>query len=519
MNDKLEPSLGVHLLGTITKGMYSNPLHCIREYVQNAYDSIRQARRQGLIGDDDGTVKIVVDAESRTLKIRDNGTGLTPEAAVVRLVDIGSSQKATSAQESNVNAGFRGIGRMAGISYCDVLRFETSDGKGRKTIVTFDAKAINKLTETGQAPTTIIQAIDENCTAEDVTAPNDDHYLEVTLDGLDSDSIFLSREGLSEYLGQVGPVPFDPRTWKFMEDIKLISAAINKTDSLEQITVQICSADGKVIEDVRRPYKNKFRSGGKRDRQVNVSSVTKLPLVGGVTGDFWGWLAVHKWENQLKDAPFAGLRIRMHNIEIGDHILIRDLFKTPSLSTWCFGEIHITDYSVTPNAQRDNFQESKNWEAIKRRLKDDLSELERRIRKESETRNASAEVLSRKAKKVISETEKKLNQGIESKEEQAALVENLKRQEETINSAKSQRNRTDQEKQQLNQTSGQIQTQIKKIENISHTHSDKAMAHLDRQTRSVVKKIFTILRSELEESVFFNVQKKINEAIKPGQNC
>ena len=209
----------------------------------------------------------------------------------------------------------------------------------------------------------------------------------------------------------------------------------------------------------------------------------------------------------------------MHNIEIGDHRLIRELFKTPSLSTWCFGEIHITDYSVTPNAQRDNFQESINWEAIKRRLKDDLSELERRIRKESETRNASAELLSKKAKKVISETDKKLNQGIESKEEQTALIENLKRQEETIKSAKSQRNRTDQEKQQLNQISGQIQTQIKKIENISHTHSDKAVAHLDRQTRRVVKKIFAILQSELEEGVFFSVQKKINEAIRPGQNC
>ena len=132
MNDKLEPSLGVHLLGTITKGMYSNPLHCIREYVQNAYDSIREARRQRLLGYDDGTVIIVVDTEARTLKIRDDGTGLDPEAAVVRLVDLGSSPKATSAEGSTVNAGFRGIGRMAGISYCDVLRFGTSDGKGRK---------------------------------------------------------------------------------------------------------------------------------------------------------------------------------------------------------------------------------------------------------------------------------------------------------------------------------------------------------------------------------------------------
>ena len=46
MSQTPETQLGVHLLETITLGMYSEPLHCVREYIQNAFDSIRAARRE-----------------------------------------------------------------------------------------------------------------------------------------------------------------------------------------------------------------------------------------------------------------------------------------------------------------------------------------------------------------------------------------------------------------------------------------------------------------------------------------
>ena len=518
MSKHRDPSLGVHLLGTITRGMYSNPLHSIREYIQNAYDSIRDARRHGLLNPEDGIVKIMVDTNARTLKIRDNGMGLDPEAAVVRLVDLGSSPKATSAEGSNENAGFRGIGRMAGISYCNNLRFETSDGKGRKTIVTFDAKAINRLTDVGQKPTTIIKAINDNCQADEVADPSSEHYLEVTLEGLKSDSVFLSPDHLCDYLGQVGPVSFDPRQWTFSDRIRSIATNAGQDKSKEHIAIKICNSDGQIIKDVRRPHMDKFRSGGRSDRQVSVTTVEPLPLIGEISSGYWGWLAVHKWEKQLTDAPFAGLRVRMHNIEIGDHKLVRELFTSPNLSTWCFGEIHITDYSITPNAQRDDFQESREWEAIKTRIRDDVTELEKRIRNESTARNRSTEILLKKADKKISETKKVFEAGIESKEEQDKLVEGLRVQEEKLDDAIRQKKRTEEDKQRLKKKSEEIQNEINNLKTVKRTHTDEAMSHLDRQTRRVVKKIFSILQQELDESVFFSLQRKINEAIQPGQN-
>ena len=213
------PTLGVHLLETITRGMYSEPLHSVREYVQNGYDSIRAARRQGIIASSDGSIRITIDRTARTLRIRDDGTGLSPEAAAVHLLDIGSSEKARTNTESRHNAGFRGIGRMAGISYCKTLRFTTSDGHGRVCTVEFDAAAINQLTRPGQEPATIVHAIEANSRIDDGPAETEDRYLEVTLEGVDSDGPFVDEMLLAEYLGSVAPVRFDGTVWSFGEKI------------------------------------------------------------------------------------------------------------------------------------------------------------------------------------------------------------------------------------------------------------------------------------------------------------
>ena len=178
-----QPTLGVHLLETITRGMYNNPLHCVREYIQNAYDSIREARRKGILRPEEGTVIITIDPVNYSLRIRDNGTGMEPEAAAVRLVDLGNSAKATSPANSKVNAGFRGIGRMAGMSYCNALIFDTSDGQGKKVEIKFDAKTINRLTIPGQEPTTIVEAIENNHTINESSCADGEHYLEVVLQG------------------------------------------------------------------------------------------------------------------------------------------------------------------------------------------------------------------------------------------------------------------------------------------------------------------------------------------------
>src|SRR4051812_47871702 len=107
------PHIGSFMLETITLGMYGEPAHTIREYVQNAFDSIRAARRS-TYPRMEGKVTIVFEADG--IVIRDDGLGIPSDQVWVTLTSVGASKK-----ERERDAGFRGIGRLAGMAYCDEL--------------------------------------------------------------------------------------------------------------------------------------------------------------------------------------------------------------------------------------------------------------------------------------------------------------------------------------------------------------------------------------------------------------
>lgn len=121
--------------------MYPDELAVIREYIQNSTDSITTAIDQGILGDSEGRVTIHMDDTKRSITISDNGTGINPELAVDILTSIGDSNK-----DGESTAGFRGIGRLAGIAYCDQLSFKTSNrGSNKYITVHFDCKTIRHL--------------------------------------------------------------------------------------------------------------------------------------------------------------------------------------------------------------------------------------------------------------------------------------------------------------------------------------------------------------------------------------
>ena len=112
--------IGKYTIETLTDGMYATPLDLYREYIQNAVDSIDEARRD-LRVKNDYSISIIVDNERNQITINDDGTGIKQVDAVSKLVDIGNSRKCRETAR-----GFRGIGRLAGLGYCDKLVFTTS---------------------------------------------------------------------------------------------------------------------------------------------------------------------------------------------------------------------------------------------------------------------------------------------------------------------------------------------------------------------------------------------------------
>jgi hypothetical protein len=105
--------IGKHTFETLTTGMYSDPLDCLREYVQNSVDSLEESGRLA-----EGRIDFAIDAAAKSVVIRDDGLGIPVSAAAATLLDIGRSEKP---ERSNRSRGFRGIGRLGGLAYCERL--------------------------------------------------------------------------------------------------------------------------------------------------------------------------------------------------------------------------------------------------------------------------------------------------------------------------------------------------------------------------------------------------------------
>ena len=518
MSSSPQPTLGVHLLESITLGMYSDPLHCIREYIQNAYDSIREARRQGLLNENEGKIELVVDPEAALLKVRDDGAGMSPEEAIVRLVDIGASEKAVTHMDAAKHAGFRGIGRLAGISYCRRLSFETSNGGAKSCRVEFNAAGINELAKPGQQPQTIVDAINKNCSAEELRASGKSRFFEVTLEGVTNDAL-LDLNGLEQYLELTAPVRHDPSKWSFQEKVKDLAAESGFADSLDSVRLFVCGPNGNVLREIFRPFKNTFESRtgrSKSKRRVKVAEVVALPRTGEYAG-WWGWLAVHERRGALADVSFAGLRLRMHNIAIGDHSIIQELWTSASQALWCFGEIHVVNPELVPNTQRDNFEASKAWDKLKEELRAEVVKLEKEIRKESEERNRSTETLTRRAENVVRETKGILDAGLKSHNEKQALLAKLQRQRDSLDKGLRKRTLTPEETAQLKEHLTKVERFYRDVEAVKRTKADDDMSYLGKQARKAVRTVLGVVKTELNDDKRFAViEERVHAALRQG---
>ena len=114
MNEKI--IIGKHTLESLTSGMYSDPYVVFREYIQNSVDSIDAAITNGILKIGEDQIVVQLRPIEQEIIIRDNGTGISNNEVEKVLISIGNSQKT-----SDSSRGFRGIGRLAALSYCKLL--------------------------------------------------------------------------------------------------------------------------------------------------------------------------------------------------------------------------------------------------------------------------------------------------------------------------------------------------------------------------------------------------------------
>ncbi|MBB1073414.1 ATP-binding protein, partial [Rhodoferax sp. 4810] len=342
---KIQPYFGGFVLETLTVGMYGESRNALREYVQNAFDSIQRIRRKTGGGATEGLIKITMDADGGILTIRDNGAGLPRNSAVGILTSIGASGK-----DYKREAGFRGIGRLSGIVFSNEMVFSTkASGEDVITVVTFDAKGMREAMKPDSASelsadamiTTYVSA--RQTPAEDL----DDHFFEVKLVGFeDAPEECTSALKLNAFLSQVAPVSYSE---DIPDKLKIIlrEGQENYNIPIESVRVQII--EGVNTIDVVRPFGASYEVGrvsrdGGDPEEVSSVSINQFHSINGT--DWWGWWGDKEEPGQYNDTQVSGIRVRVKNIQIDGSDVFRDIFKAQGKShirfqDWFIGEIFV----------------------------------------------------------------------------------------------------------------------------------------------------------------------------------
>ncbi len=354
------PHIGAFVLETLTLGMYGEPRHTLREYIQNSFDSIRAAQRMGIL-EERGCVAVKVKEDA--LIIKDNGLGISVNQAWRTLTSIGASKK-----DRERDAGFRGIGRLAGMAYCDKLTFRTTfPGETSISTIQFDCKNLLRAMDPDRGgefelAKLLMNALDFQ--KQEVESCLDDHFFEVTLEGLSNapDSLRRPKE-IYSYLCQTVPVKLDP-SWVRSADIqKNYEQYFGR--ALETVDVWIEHDAQK--KEVVKPY------GEEYEHAKGTMNLQEIDYFLGEEGWYWAWVGRLSESAAVTDRNTRGLRIRVRNIQVDGTQIVERLFSDlkPSysrFSSYYVGEIYIDPKRVIPNARRDGFEELEDWVGIQESL-------------------------------------------------------------------------------------------------------------------------------------------------------
>lgn len=359
----ITPFFGSFVLETLTVGMYGESRNAIREYVQNGFDSIQKAVKLKLIDQEEGLIQIEMPADRSSLTIRDNGAGIPAKSAVQILTNIGASTKSHTTE-----AGFRGIGRLAGIGFTERLTFTTkAKGETSETVVEFNSALMRELMNPASASASLsAEDVLRRCiTIDSRTAPDSaTHYFSVQLQGWDDAPVECKdARALEDFLSQVAPVPYDAAFRQGQEILR--ACADSGLVKIEQVKI--------VLKDGSHPPKHitkPYRDSLKTTNNEQGAAIEWRPESGT---KWWGWIGYKTQTGAYTEDKVLGIRVRVKNIQIDGNELFRTIFRDQAKSDirfqdWFVGEIFIKPGFLVPNARRDSFEEDASWKLVKGEL-------------------------------------------------------------------------------------------------------------------------------------------------------
>ena len=377
--------IGKFLLDSLTIGMYDNPLCVYREYIQNAADAIDEAARQDGRKSDKYEIRITINPSEKSITIDDTGCGVKVSSAEKTLLSIGDSEKYGSRER-----GFRGIGRLGGVAYCDTLVFVAkAKGDSQESSNTWDCKSIRALLSPSNKKShgMELRELVEQCTALETRKSSrrvSDSFFRVEMHGVRcAKNVLLDIVRVRQYLSEVAPVPFDHMQFY-------------KGDELDKwLTREIPSYNTYRVflnDDLtRKPYRQTVPlRGSNTDEITDVERFDIKDGQGKVISRGWRALRKNNLGQLSGSSGIDSFRVRIGNILLGNKSLLDGCFKESRFNGYNIGEIHVIDPELVPNARRDDFEDcslrSEFYDGITRELGEPLVQDIRRTSTDSNLR-------------------------------------------------------------------------------------------------------------------------------------
>ena len=373
--------IGKDILELLSSSMYVDPMTIYREYAQNAADAIDDARADGIIdAAEAGKVTIDIDPVGRSVKITDNGTGITHRDFGERLTAFGASKK-----RGRGARGFRGVGRLAGIGYCQELIFRSrTPGENKVSELRWDCRKLKTILRSSEEHLDLREAVAQVVELRRVPATDfPERFFQVEMRGIirHRNDQLLSAAAVNTYLAQVAPVPFRP-------DFPFKDKILNHVGShvrLGDLEIAIGGGSGPVY----RPHSESLEVGV---GVVDAFTEAELLTIEGIDGETAcvGWVLHHGYTGALPAAcNVRGLRVRSGNIQVGDERMFEELFPETRFNAWSVGELHVIDPRIVPNGRRDHFEQSVHFHNLLTHLTPVAREITRRCRTSSVQRKWS----------------------------------------------------------------------------------------------------------------------------------
>ncbi|HYV90897.1 MAG TPA: ATP-binding protein [Chitinophagales bacterium] len=427
------PSIGKNVIETLTMGMYDDPRFIFREYVQNSADQIDAATKSGIFAKkEDGDIHILIDKKKKQIIIEDNATGIESAKVQAFLGNIAQSPK-----NRYLDKGFRGIGRLGGLGYCDKLTFETSyKGEKIKSTMVWDAKQLREIINDTSIRIEAAELISAITNYSKESEAENTHYFKVILDDVTNDDL-LSVNAVREYLSMVAPVPFSNN---FSFKTKIYQEAEKEKIIFDEYTIYINE------DQLFKAYKNSvFNKGNIVDEIYDVEFYKSEVEMKGEANKkakkhkevlFWCWYGISKNMRQIPEENFEKfLRLRKHNIQIGLENRLDDFHKDDTGNRYFIGEVHALNSRLVPNARRDFFEDNSILQLFKQELRDFFYSTLYNLYYDFSKKNSSIKDL-KETEKFREEYSHKIKDKFISKEEREILGKEAVKKEQKAEKAK-----------------------------------------------------------------------------------